>query len=186
MPNNPIKSPANYTPPSAMAYADADNNTLVVSNSQPLPVAISAGSSLALSGGTVGVANFPAVQAVTGPLTLSQLVGANVAITPPAALAATAVPLAGAQSASGQLGPLQAQVGREVWLSLSGTWAGFVQVLRSADNGVTKLPLTIAGQPWATFSGNCCEQISTETSAGVSYYLQFAVTSGSVIYRLAQ
>lgn len=101
-------------------------------------------------------------------------------------LASSAAPLTGSQSQNGLVGPFAAQTGREIWLTLSGGWTGSVQVLRSTDQGATKLPLTVGGQAWATFYANCNEQIVTETCAGTLYYLNLALTSGSVTYRLAQ
>lgn len=143
-------------------------------------------STLVVVNANVAIANFPASQPVTGPLTQAQLQGMTLTITSQNGMAATSTPLAGVQSANALLGPFAAQVGRELWLSLSGSWTGSVQVLRSVDGGATKLPLTIGGQAWATFSANCNEQVSTETSGGATYYLQFVMSTGAVTYRLAQ
>ena len=51
-------------------------------------------------------------------------------------VAALSAPLVGTIAASGGVGPFAPQLGRPVWLTLSGTWAGTVQVLRSIDGGV--------------------------------------------------
>jgi hypothetical protein len=144
MPSPPIKTPANFVPTAAMAFADNAGNASIVSSANPLPIATTN------------------------------------------ALASASNPLVGTQSQSAQLGPYPAQTGRDVWLTLSGNWGGSVQVLRSTDAGVNRLPLTVAGQGWATFTANCNEQIVTETCAGTTYYLDIVLTSGSVTYRLAQ
>ncbi len=95
-------------------------------------------------------------------------------------------PLAGTASASGVQGPFLPAIGRPVMLSLQGSWSGTVQVLRSTDNGTTKLPLTIAGSAWGVFTINCCEPIWEESEAVARLYLDIALASGNVTYRLAQ
>jgi len=59
-------------------------------------------------------------------------------------------------------------------------------VRRSLDAGVTLQDLTIGGAIWAQFAANCCEPVAEESVAGATYYLDIAVTSGSVGYRLEQ
>lgn len=100
--------------------------------------------------------------------------------------AAAAAPLAGTTAASGTLGPFQPVVGRPVVLALSGTWTGTVQVLRSTDGGTTKLPLTVVGQSWGTFTANACEPVWEESEAAARLYLDVALGSGALTYRLAQ
>jgi hypothetical protein len=95
-------------------------------------------------------------------------------------------PLAGTASASGVQGPFLPAIGRPVMLSLQGSWSGTAQVLRSTDNGTTKLPLTIAGSAWGVFTSNCCEPIWEESEAVARLYLDIALASGNVTYRLAQ
>ncbi|MEE2917229.1 MAG: hypothetical protein VYB32_09185 [Pseudomonadota bacterium] len=102
------------------------------------------------------------------------------------ARAATSQPLAGAAAASTSAGPFVPQLSRAIWLTLTGVWAGTVRVLRSTDGGATKVPLTLAGQPWATFTANAAEAIAEETVASATYYLDIALTSGAVTYRLEQ
>ena len=94
--------------------------------------------------------------------------------------------LAGSVSASTMLGPFQPDLARAIWVTLSGAWVGRVQLLRSVDGGATKLPLTVAGQPWANFTGNANEIAGEETTPGARYYLSVTLTSGTLTYRVAQ
>ena len=71
-------------------------------------------------------------------------------------------------------------------LSLSGTWAGTIKLIRSTDGGATKLPLTINGTAWAQFTTNCCEAVWDESDAIARFYLDITLTSGTDAYRLAQ
>lgn len=95
-------------------------------------------------------------------------------------------PLAGSTSASAIVGPFLPQLGRAIGLTLSGTWAGTAQVMRSVDSGVTSLPLTAGGLAWGGFNANVNEPVAEETVAGTSYYLAITITSGTVSYRIAQ
>jgi hypothetical protein len=100
--------------------------------------------------------------------------------------AAAAAPLAGSTAASGVLGPFAPAAGRPVVLALSGTWLGTVTIKRSTDSGTTKLPLTIGGSIWGQFTANACETVWEETEAGAALYLDVALSSGTLTYRLAQ
>lgn len=93
--------------------------------------------------------------------------------------------LAGTTATSGVAGPFIPVPARPVVLALSGTWSGTVRVLRSIDGGTTKLPLTAAGQPWGQFSSNCCEPV-WEEAAGASLFIEMALNSGTLTYRMAQ
>lgn len=99
---------------------------------------------------------------------------------------ATSQPLAGAAAASTSAGPFTPQLARAIWLTLTGAWTGTVRVLRSVDGGATKVPLTLAGQSWASFTANCAEPIAEESVSAATYYLDIALTSGAVTYRLEQ
>lgn len=99
---------------------------------------------------------------------------------------APTTPLSGTATVSVVTGPYQPALGRESILTLSGSWTGTIRVLRSTDGGTTKLPLTVAGSPWAQFTGNCCEPVWDETEAAARLYLDIALTSGSLSYRIAQ
>jgi len=58
--------------------------------------------------------------------------------------------------------------------------------MRSTDNGVTVVPVTLGGAPWAIYTTNCCEPVWDESEAAALLYLQITLSSGSVNYRLAQ
>jgi hypothetical protein len=73
-----------------------------------------------------------------------------------------------------------------VHLRLWGNWIGTVTVLSSVDGGATKQALTLAGDAWGVFAGNCNEDIDTPRQTGITYYLQIAVTSGTLYYHLGQ
>lgn len=105
---------------------------------------------------------------------------------PVTTVAPAAMPLAGTATATGQLGPFLPAAGRPVVLSLSGSWVGTVRVLRSADEGGTRLPLTIAGEPWGEFSANACEVVWEEYEEGARLYLDITLASGSLTYRVSQ
>lgn len=98
----------------------------------------------------------------------------------------TTAPLAGSAVVSGAVGPYQPVIGRPVMLALSGSWSGTVRLLRSTDQGATRLPLTAAGSPWGQFTANCCEAVWQEADATAQLYLDIALASGSLTYRLAQ
>lgn len=104
----------------------------------------------------------------------------------PAQSGATASPLSGSASASLVAGPFAAQPGFAIWLTLSGSWTGTITVKRSIDGGATLLPLTIAGQAWARFTANVQEPICEDRTGGAGYYLDIALTSGTVSYRVQQ
>jgi hypothetical protein len=99
---------------------------------------------------------------------------------------ASSTPLAGEATASGIFGPFVPDTGLPIWLSLSGSWTGSVQLLRSVDGGATKLPLTIAGQPWASFTGSGHEVVAQECSHEASYWLAVTIVSGALAYRVSQ
>ena len=99
---------------------------------------------------------------------------------------AAAAAVAGSTSATGIIGPYIPAPGRPVVLALTGTWSGTVSVKRSTDGGTTKLPLTVGGAPWGQFTANACEPIWEENEAGAGFYLDVALTSGTLTYRLAQ
>jgi hypothetical protein len=95
-------------------------------------------------------------------------------------------PLAGSTSAALVAGPFAPALGRAVVLSLTGTWTGTVQVLRSVDGGATRLPLTIGGSAWARFTANVCEPVWEENEQGATLYLALSPAGGSISYRVAQ
>lgn len=102
------------------------------------------------------------------------------------AAATSPTPLNGSASANGVLGPFQPVPGRPVMLSLSGTWAGTVKIVRSTNGGTTKLPLTAMGQAYGSFTANMCEPVWEEGEVGATLYLDVTLTSGSLTYRMGQ
>jgi hypothetical protein len=106
----------------------------------------------------------------------------------PVVASAVAAPaaLSGTSSASGIVGPFTPVAGRPVVLALSGSWTGQVRLTRSTDGGATKLPVTAAGSAWAQFSTNCCEAVWEESDIAAQLYVDITLSSGTVIYRLAQ
>jgi hypothetical protein len=99
---------------------------------------------------------------------------------------AATVALTGSTAANGVLGPYQPALGRGAMLQLSGSWTGTVRLLRSTDGGTTKLPVTVAGTAWGQFTANCCEPVWEESEAAATLWLDVALTSGTLVYRLAQ
>jgi hypothetical protein len=105
----------------------------------------------------------------------------------PVATAAPAPePLAGQTSAAMLAGPFAATVGRAIVVTLAGEWSGTVRLLRSTDGGVTLVPLRAAGSAWGQYSEPGCEQAWSETEQGVSFYLDIALVSGTLDYRVSQ
>lgn len=125
--------------------------------------------------------------AFSGPSNLAVAVGADHPL-PVTATFGTAAsePLGGTASSSAVVGPFEPELGRAIWLTLSGTWSGSVTVKRSTDGGTTKLPLTLGGFAWGSFSGNANEPVAEETVAGATYYLDITIASGTLAYEVAQ
>lgn len=111
------------------------------------------------------------------PVTLAAASGGNASAPPP---------LSGSAAAALTVGPFTPVAGKPLVLSLSGTWSGTVRLLRSVDGGATRLPLTLGGSPWGSFTANVCEPVWEESEAAAVFYLQLAPASGSIVYRLAQ
>lgn len=141
MSSPPIQTPSSYVASHAAAFADIDGSAVVVSSSNPLPVAFGQSAATALTGST---------------------------------------------AATGLVGPYTPVAGRAVVIALSGTWTGMVKVMRSTDGGATRLPLTVAGQPWGQFTANCCEAVWEESEPSARLYLDVTLASGSLVYRLGQ
>ena len=99
---------------------------------------------------------------------------------------AVVLPSALTGSATGTVtsAPFSPAPGKAVTVVLKGTWTGSVSVTRSSDGGATRQPLTLGGQPWGRFTGNACEQVWEEPTANAQLYLEIAVTSGTLNYRL--
>lgn len=97
-----------------------------------------------------------------------------------------AAPLQGSTGSTAMAGPFLPAAGRVVVLTLSGVWTGSVRLLRSTDGGVTKLPVTAGGYAWGNYTANACEQVWLEEESGAALYLDIALTTGTLTYRLAQ
>lgn len=105
---------------------------------------------------------------------------------PVATLAPAPAALVGLASGSQTVGPFNPTEGRVIIVALDGEWEGTVRLLRSTDGGVTKMPLRVAGADWASYTTPGCEQAWTETESGVSFYLDIALVSGNIAYRVSQ
>ncbi|MET0238467.1 MAG: hypothetical protein ABW184_01090 [Sphingobium sp.] len=99
--------------------------------------------------------------------------------------AATSAPLAGTATSETVAGPFAPQLGREIVLTLSGTFGGSARLLRSIDGGATKIATTVGGTA-LSWSGPVNEVVWVETEAAATLYLQIAVNSGAISYRVAQ
>jgi len=99
--------------------------------------------------------------------------------------AAAPAPVTGTTSANLMAGPFLPTPGRAVTLALSGNWSGSARLLRSIDGGTTRLPVTLAGAPWGEYTQNCCEAVWEETEDAATLYLDIALISGTLMYRIA-
>ena len=105
----------------------------------------------------------------------------------PVAMSAPAPnPLVGETTLSGTVGPFAAVTGRAILVTLDGDWQGTVRLLRSIDGGATKLALRVGGEAWSEYTSPGCEQAWSETEEGASFYLDIALDSGAVVYRVSQ
>lgn len=101
-------------------------------------------------------------------------------------VAATSTPVTGTANATSTTSVFTPQLGRDIYITLTGTWVGTVQLERST-NGTNFNKVTIGGgQNWGRYTGNCDEVVETPTDAAATYRLSITLTSGSVGYRLAQ
>lgn len=114
------------------------------------------------------------------------LVGDDLPLPVTATRAAAPAPLEGQTSTSAIAGPFVPLRDAPVHLELRGEWSGQVALQRSTDSGVTRSGVTAAGMPWATFSDNANEVVWQEGELGASLYLDIAVASGTISYRLSQ
>jgi hypothetical protein len=101
--------------------------------------------------------------------------------------AASSSPITGTVTTTGNTPTFTPQLGRDMYLTLSGTFSGTVQVQRTTDNGSTWNNITISGgQQWGHYTGACDEVVETPTDSASKYRLSITLSSGSVTYRLAQ
>lgn len=95
-------------------------------------------------------------------------------------------PLEGSSASDVLAGPFTPSPLSPVFCTLSGDWQGSVQIKRSTDGGATLHPLSLAGASWGRFARNVCEPVWEEAETGASLWLDCAITSGTLAYRLAQ
>lgn len=95
-------------------------------------------------------------------------------------------PLEGTADNPTTAGPFMPAANTPIHLQLTGEWTGTVALLRSVDDGVTRVPVTAGGQPWAVFTANANEAVWQEAEAGACFYLDLSITSGTVTYRVSQ
>lgn len=95
-------------------------------------------------------------------------------------------PLAGSAVTSGLAGPYTPLPDVPIHLQLSGSWTGSGELLRSTDGGATLHGLTMAGTPWARFTGNANEVVWQEGERGATFYLRITLSSGALTYRVSQ
>ena len=110
----------------------------------------------------------------------------NGAPLPVATSAPAPAPLVGLSSISQVVGPFNPTVGRVIVVALDGEWEGTVRLLRSTDDGATKLALRVGGASWGEYTIPGCEQAWAVTESGATFYLDIALTSGTVAYRVSQ
>jgi hypothetical protein len=107
--------------------------------------------------------------------------------TRPVRVAATSVPLAGTATASGTVGPFVPELDRAIWVTLGSGWTGAVQLLRSTDGGVTRLPITTGdGTPKGQWWGAVNAAVTEESVAAASYWLGLTMTGGTLAYEVRQ
>jgi len=93
-------------------------------------------------------------------------------------------PLAGSTSANFFGGPFVPVRGLPITVVLNGVWQGLVRVMRSTDGGNSSFPLTVGGIAWAQFNSNACEAVWEENDPAATFYLEMAISSGTLNYRL--
>jgi len=101
--------------------------------------------------------------------------------------AAMCAPLTAVFTATGNSANFTPDLGRPVWVRLSGTWAGSMQLKRSTD-GANWYPVTYSdGTVKGVWTGNVNAPITEETCAGAVYRLECtAYTSGTIAYEVRQ
>ncbi|NBC37379.1 hypothetical protein GTZ99_12540 [Novosphingobium sp. FSY-8] len=103
------------------------------------------------------------------------------------AFAATSQPVSGTLSASGNSGEFTPQLARPIWVTLSGSWAGSVQLKRSINGGSTWQAITTgSGTVKGVWTGSVNAQITEETCSRAIYRLEATLTSGALTYEVYQ
>jgi hypothetical protein len=79
------------------------------------------------------------------------------------------------------------ELGRFIWITLSGTWVGAIKLERSTDNGTTWLGITdSAGLVKGSWTINVNAPIVEDTVYGVIYRLNITLSGGTVTYKIQQ
>lgn len=125
---------------------------------------------------------------VTGPTGQADPVSANNPMpSQPSYGAAASTAVSGAASTSGNSNPFTPDLGRAIWVRLSGSWTGTAQLTRSTDGGATWYPITTgSGTVKGLWTGNVNAPITEETCKGAIYRLEIALTSGTINYEVRQ
>ena len=94
-------------------------------------------------------------------------------------------PIVGQFTANGTSDTFVAVPGRNLWVSLTGTFNATVTLMRSIDNGTTWAPITVGGSAYGVFTGPVQEALTAESESGVQYRLDCRpFVSGPVPYRI--
>jgi len=101
--------------------------------------------------------------------------------------AATSTPLAASAAASGASAAFAPQLGRAIWLTLSGSWTGSVTLQRSTDAGASWNALSYGdGSAKPAWTANMQAIVAEESVAGALYRLAITIASGTLAYRMEQ
>lgn len=116
-------------------------------------------------------------------------IGPDGSYVPPGSVPASGVaPVTQSFTAVGNTSAFPAVAGRPINVNITGNATGLsVRQVRSFDSGATWSPLTVAGQPWAVWTGNVSEQAWVETEANVQFRIEVtAITGGTATIRISQ
>lgn len=98
--------------------------------------------------------------------------------------AAASSPVAGTMNASGSSAAFTPELGRPIWVRLSGSWMGMVTLERRIGTGAW-YPVTLGGETLA-WTANRNEPACEESVVGAQYRLNFARTSGALDHEVLQ
>lgn len=111
----------------------------------------------------------------------------SVANTPMPLPASASVAVTGSLSTTDNSAAFTPDLGRPIWVRLSGTWSGTVQLKRSTDGGATWYPITTgSGTVKGVWTGNVNAPVTEETCAGATYRLEVTLASGTLAYEVRQ
>lgn len=97
-------------------------------------------------------------------------------------------PVTGVFNSSARSPAFAAAPGRPINLRLSspGAWSATIRLMRKLPGETDYSPLTLVGQPWATFTAAANEPVWEESEIGALFVLDCTWTSGSINYRISQ